>query len=341
MVTIKDVAKLAGVSPSTASRVLHDSDLISHSTKNKVLKAVKELDYSPNFAAQNLASKMVNTIGVILPVSQEGQDNDLFHMQIVQGIVRMCASHAYTVSLATGETTSELITNVKTLIQQGQIKRFIFVYSCADDPVLAFIKEQDDIKYVVVGNPYDSYDERLYSVDNNNEQTSIDATEFLHSKGYQEIGFVYANLEDMVQRQRYHGYKETAKELGFPCMTLKMQRDNHEKNCQNFKKFIKMYPHCRAFVVIDDLMGIRLQQVMDILGIPSKKYAIISFDNSVLAEVARPQLTSVELFPHFLGVEAAALAMSLNQKKQKYQMVRNCIVPHKIIERKSTPNLAN
>ena len=62
MTTIRDVAKLAGVSPSTASRVLHDSDMISEATKKKVRQAMKELDYSPNYLAQNLANKSNNMI---------------------------------------------------------------------------------------------------------------------------------------------------------------------------------------------------------------------------------------------------------------------------------------
>ena len=71
MATIKDVAKRAGVSPSTASRAMHDSPLISEETKDKVRQAMKELDYSPNFAAQNLANQTSNTIGVILPAREE------------------------------------------------------------------------------------------------------------------------------------------------------------------------------------------------------------------------------------------------------------------------------
>ena len=67
MATIKDVARLAGVSPSTASRALHNSSLISAATKEKIWAAMKELDYSPNFAAQNLANREANIVGVIFP----------------------------------------------------------------------------------------------------------------------------------------------------------------------------------------------------------------------------------------------------------------------------------
>ena len=71
MTTIRDVAKLAGVSPSTASRAMHDSNLISDKTKEKVRKAMEELNFSPNYAAQSLANRFSKTIGVILPIKEE------------------------------------------------------------------------------------------------------------------------------------------------------------------------------------------------------------------------------------------------------------------------------
>lgn len=74
MVTIKDVAKLGGVSTSTASRAMHDSSIISEATKERVRPAMAELDCSPNFSAQNLVARKTNTIGIVLPV-RENQDS--------------------------------------------------------------------------------------------------------------------------------------------------------------------------------------------------------------------------------------------------------------------------
>ena len=71
-VTIKDVAREAGVATSTVSRTLKDSPLISENTKVKVRQAMHKLGYTPNFAAQNLANKSTQTIGVILPVVRWG-----------------------------------------------------------------------------------------------------------------------------------------------------------------------------------------------------------------------------------------------------------------------------
>lgn len=72
--TIKDVAKLAGVSPSTVTRVLQDKSSISEATKIKVRKAMTTLNYHPNVNARSLASNKTNVIGVVLP-----KDSDVFY----------------------------------------------------------------------------------------------------------------------------------------------------------------------------------------------------------------------------------------------------------------------
>lgn len=71
MVTIKDVAKVSGVSPSTVSRVIANNPRISEDTKKKVRKAMKELGYHPNVNARNLVAKSTKAIGVIMPSSAE------------------------------------------------------------------------------------------------------------------------------------------------------------------------------------------------------------------------------------------------------------------------------
>ena len=97
MATIKDVARLAGVSPSTASRALHNSSLISAATKEKIWAAMKELDYSPNFAAQNLANREANIVGVIFPPREISVGNDPFFVQVIQGIEAFCSARSYLV----------------------------------------------------------------------------------------------------------------------------------------------------------------------------------------------------------------------------------------------------
>ncbi|VTS96663.1 HTH-type transcriptional regulator [Streptococcus dysgalactiae] len=71
MVTIKDVAKLAGVSASTASRAINDNHMISQATKERVKKAMEALDYSPNYSAQNLVKRQSNAVGINFASARE------------------------------------------------------------------------------------------------------------------------------------------------------------------------------------------------------------------------------------------------------------------------------
>ena len=166
MATIKDVAREAGVSPSTVSRTLHDSSLISQETKEKIWRAMKKLNYSPNFAAQNLANNTSNIIGVILPPNEESVANNPFFGQILQGITSVCNQQAYMVSVATGKDNAELIENVQMMMERGRVKRFIVTFSQQSDDVLEYL-DQNNAEYVLIGEPIKNIAETLY-VNNDN-----------------------------------------------------------------------------------------------------------------------------------------------------------------------------
>ena len=89
-VTIKDVAALAGVSPSTVSRTCKNNPSISEETKERVRKAMLELGYEPNFQASNLASQNSRTIGIILPASAREVYENSFYLEAIQGISHYC-----------------------------------------------------------------------------------------------------------------------------------------------------------------------------------------------------------------------------------------------------------
>lgn len=227
MTTIKDVAKLAGVSTSTASRALHDSDMISKATKERVRRAMEELDYSPNYSAQNLVNRTTNTIGIVLPVreSQDSLGNNPFFMQIIQGISSVCSEHDYMVSLASGRTVDELRKNCQALIRSGNISKFIFLYSHKDDPVFDFVKKQKKVSCVVVGSSYEKLAPKsVQFVDNDNYQAGRDVAEFMVSKGFEHLVFAYTDMNELVQTERYQGCCEYLQEHQKDSLSLHFSR---------------------------------------------------------------------------------------------------------------------
>ena len=336
MATIKDVAKLAGVSPSTASRAMHDSSLISEETKRKVRHAMQELDYSPNFAAQNLANQSSNTIGVILPAREEAVGENPFFIQIIQGLASICNAHDYLVAVASGQTDEELIKNLETMIKRGNITRFVFVYSQVNDPVLEFIKQQKQTQYVVIGSPESDRDQTCY-VDNDNHLAGYDATRYLLEKGFETVIYAYTNLDEGVQNARYLGYQQALNEFKLPKFPLELSNRiaDEAKNAQALRELLKKVSGRIAVLACDDILALDIQYLWDLCEVDPSKIAMMGFNNSGLAKIARPTLTSVEIFPRFLGTEAAALV--INKDKDTFKLDLNrVIVPHKIIERDST-----
>ena len=105
MATIKDVAKKAGVSPSTVSRTLKDNPAISEETKIKVRAAMDELGYVPNIAAQVLATGLTHSLGVILPpLTNRENISQPFYMEILTAINEEASCNSQVVSIATGAT---------------------------------------------------------------------------------------------------------------------------------------------------------------------------------------------------------------------------------------------
>lgn len=334
MTTIKNVAKLAGVSTSTASRALHNSDMISEATKERVRRAMQELDYSPNYTAQNLVNRTTNTIGIVLPVRerQDSLGNNPFFMQIIQGISSVCSEYDYMVSLASGRTVDELRKNCQALIRSGNISKFIFLYSHKDDPVFDFVKKQKKVSCVVVGSSYEKLATKsVQFVDNDNHQAGQDVAEFMVNKGFEHLVFAYTDMNELVQTERYQGCRDYLEEHQKDSLSLHFSRVKEDENILKLQQFLAEYPKTQAFIACDDIMAIRLQRLLK-NGKQEKSYAVISFNNSLITEIANPALTSVDIFPYQLGEKAAQLLLEKSIKSVSQKV----IIPHQIIEREST-----
>jgi len=328
MATIKDVAEMAGVSVSTASRAMHDSPLISTKTKEKVRAAMKTLQYTPDFAAQNLARQTANILAVVLPPSEETVAENPLFLQIMQGVSETCRKRGYIVSVVCGGDTEELTEIIRMMIRQGRIRSFLFLYSRVQDEVQQFIMAQKNVRCAMIGTPYRKARDHFFYVDTDNIAAGDDATNCLLHQSYEQPVFVCTDLMEIVQDDRYLGYQRAMRLQGKEPLCLRLPSD-YQKGLHDFRDFLSVYPNVDAFVAVDDILAVRLQRFL--ASYPDHgHYGIIGFNNSFFAQVAYPPLTSVEIYPHELGARAADLALAKETEK------RNLIVPHRIIERETT-----
>ena len=151
-ITIKDVARKAGVAPSTVSRVIADSPSISEKTKQNVRRIMDELNYFPNANAQGLASNRSKTFGLILPVASDAFYQNPFFPTVMRGINYAMSKDDYSILISSGQTNQQRLNHIKKIVNGKQVEGLIFLYASKKDPLLDFALK-DGIPTVVIGTP--------------------------------------------------------------------------------------------------------------------------------------------------------------------------------------------
>lgn len=338
-VTLKDVAALAGVSPSTASRVCKNNPSISHETKEKVRRAMEQLGYEP--AAQSTGQDTANhTIGIILPPSPKESFENAFHLELIRGISQFCNQHGYINTIITGQDDHEILLALTNVIKCGVMDGFIVTYSKQDDPIIDYLYSEG-LLYVVIGKAYCFANQTIY-VDNDNILAGKEATEYFISKGHTNIAYLGDDSSLMFSADRKAGYQLALLNHG-----IAVDPDNImelpfflEENSSAVQKLLSRKNHPTAILVSDDILAVALEHTCIEMGILiPQDLSIISFNNSLFARITSPQLTSIDTNSIQLGIEAASQV--INHIENPNLLATKIIVPHKLIERQSCTNCKN
>lgn len=331
--TIKDVAKLAGVSPSTVSRTCSNHPSISEQTKQKVRQAMEDLGYKPNFQASSLANRNSRTIGVILPVSESEVYQNSFYLETIRGIGKFCNQKQYMNTLVTSETDEELLQAVHAMFNAGQVEGFIILYSKDHDPVISYMEEKG-ILYVLIGKAYQNPNQTLY-VDNDNILAAREATTHLIKLGHQKIAYLGSDSSHIFARDRRSGYMLALAEHQIPYREDYYIEEPHPTEPTPALSRLLTGPDApTAVVVSDDILAMSLGKLCGSIGIHiPDQLSVISFNNSLFSRLTSPQLTSVDINSYQLGIEAAL--QIINHIENPSLPATKTIVPHRIIERHS------
>nr|WP_240330067.1 MULTISPECIES: LacI family DNA-binding transcriptional regulator [unclassified Facklamia] len=303
VVTIKDVAKKAGVAPSTVTRVIQNSDSISEQTKELVRNVMQELNYFPNLNARSLASKKSSTLGLILPNATDAFYQNPFFPTVLRGINAEATKLGYSLLLTTGQSIEERKEHVQNMIFGRQVAGVIFLYAEDDDPVLRFVVERN-FPHVIIGKVF--YTDAC-TVDNDNQELSCDATTRLIEKGYRKIGFLGGQQEQNFIKDRYMGYKKAL---------LQHNLDVNDAYTINGFDFLKedgeklaerlyQHPEVEAWVIADELVAAgfinRWHQLTD-CDVP-----IATFQSHRTSLLGHSQMISMNIRALNLGYETIRL----------------------------------
>lgn len=333
-VTIKDVAALAGVSPSTVSRTCKNNPSISEETKERVRKAMAELGYEPNFQASNLASQNSRTIGIILPASAKEVYENSFYLEAIQGISHYCNGRQYMTTIVTGQDEAEILNAVRSMSRSGKVDGFIILYSKKEDPVIDYLFNEG-LLYILIGKATQYTNQTIY-IDNDNLLAGREATEYLYQLGHRRIAYLGSDSSLMFSADRKAGYQLALASHQLPvrpeyCVEVKNVSENNE---EALRGLLMQKDRPTAILVSDDILAVSLERVCleNHLAIP-EDLSIISFNNSLFARLTSPQLTSIDIGAGQLGSEAAS--QIINHIENPNLLATKIIVPHHLIERDS------
>ncbi|MFL0248641.1 LacI family DNA-binding transcriptional regulator [Candidatus Clostridium stratigraminis] len=333
-VTIKEVAKMVGVSPSTVSRVISDSPRISEETKKTVRQAMERLGYHPNAIARSLVSKATKTIGIVMSQSTEDAFLNPFFPQALSGVSAAAHEHGYCILLSTGNDEAEQLESIESIVMGGRVDGVIVMYSSVENKVLDTLKRMNT-PAVVIGKPINSKDTLF--VDNDNVEASFKLTEKLIKNGHKKIALMSGPFKFVFSLDRLDGYLNALKKnrINFNKeYVVELPEFSKEGGYIAAKQLLELNERPTALVVTDDVMAFGAMDAIKEKDLKMPQdIEVMSFNNVPSSELTQPSLTSVDIDASSLGYEASKLIIEKIEGKDTRSKV---IIPTKIIYRESS-----
>ena len=331
-VTLNDIAKKVGVSPSTVSRVINGSAPISDEMKKKIYKAMNELNYHPNSLARNLATGSSLTIGLVVDADNETAFANSFFNRSVYAIERVAQKNGYNLLITNdiGKKSSPVCELV-----YGQRVDGLIIPSSGIKDFLLEVLEKENTPWVMLGEATGTGEDICW-VDMDNCEGSKKAVRHLLERGYKKIVYVADDIQATFTKRRIAGYQSALKENGIS--VTEEQVMVCENDLEKLEKMIAVKiekEETDAYICSNNILAYRVLQALKDKGkrVP-EEIGIITFDNYPMAEYMTPPLTVIDVDTYRLGEMAAELL--IRKIKEKGQINRENLIPTELIIREST-----
>lgn len=202
--TIKDVAKLAGVSISTVSRVMNNSKPVSPEAKRKVLDAINKLDFKPNELARSLVMRKSNLVGVI--VSDLGIE---YMAQLVRGAEEIGRVYKYDILLSSSYGSEDAINNAIDFLATKQVEGLVIISESISDESLLKLREAR-IPFVLLDKYYSS--KTLHTVRIDYEKEEYKLIKYLLDSGHENVLLLETKDDNIVKKAKLEGYRKAIEE---------------------------------------------------------------------------------------------------------------------------------
>jgi len=323
--SIKDIARVAKVSPSTVSRALNADPRISEETAARIHHLAREMGYTPSLAARSLVMQQTNTIGIVISCI-----SDLFVGDLVIGVEQAARSHGYSVFVISSYRDAERELEAVQSLHERRTTGIIVTGSKIDEGYLQMRKRfsQPVVLINCPGYPY--------SISTDNLAGTRQAVEYLTHLGHHRIAYIANHQSYQTNLDRFAGYQAVLAQRGIPVdEQLIVEGDGTMSGGQWAAQQLLALPRFpTAIFCFNDLMAIGALCVLNQadIRVPAD-CSVIGFDDLELATYCCPPLTTVRQPRDQLGQRAMHMLQELIQGRSEVQAE---ILPAELVVRETT-----
>ena len=325
MATIKDVAKLSGVTVTTVSRMLNNRSYVSDKTKKKIRQAMKELNYTPNEIARSLITKKSTLIGLIVPSARHP-----FFSIIIDYVEHYCSKHNYKLLLCNSNREIEKETEYFDMLNGNKVAGVI-IASHTQNLSSNIVVDSFVISIDRVIAPH------IPSVCSENYQGGVLAAEHLISKGCKKLAHISgSSYLDMDANKRYFGFKEVCEREGVPHVVIDASEEqffsmHYEQMIANL---IDDNPGLDGIFTSNDILAAQVIQACYNKGIKiPDEMKVVGYDDIDLCTLCTPKITTIQQSIDNICQYAVE---SIIAKSEGESVPISVTFPVKLIERETT-----
>ncbi|QXB76819.1 ribose operon transcriptional repressor RbsR [Enterobacter asburiae] len=289
MATMKDVARMAGVSTSTVSHVINNDRFVSEAIREKVEAAVKELNYAPSALARSLKLNQTRTIGMLITAS-----TNPFYSELVRGVERSCFERGYSLVLCNTEGDEQRMNrNLETLMQK-RVDGLLLLCTETHQPSKEIIQRYPSIPTVMMD--WAPFDGTSDLIQDNSLLGGDMATQYLIDKGHTRIACITGPLDKTPARLRLEGYISAMERAGLAIPDGYRITGDFEFNggFEAMQKLLTQKPRPKAVFIGNDAMAFGAYQALYQAGLRvPDDMAVIGYDDIELASYMTPPLTTI------------------------------------------------
>lgn len=330
-ITIKEIARLAGVSTATVSYVMNNRDSkVSEATRLRVLSIMEELNYKPSATARGLNSGKSRMVGLIVP------DISKAHFSVlVSGIETVLHKANYGILICNAYNDLQKEREYYHMLADRKVDGMIVAAGAAHDPYENSSFSDRDIPIVMIDR-YNQGFEQQYGVYSDNYKGTYWGTRYLIEEGHTRIGCITGPLSSVNTTERIKGYREALRESGIAAQPHWLHSGNHalETGIAGLEQIMSKEP-VTAVIAGGDLLAYGVYQAANQLQISiPNELSVIGVDDNVFSELITPTLTALRPPLYEIGDKAAVMLQLLIDGQKPPQ--RKLICEPELVVREST-----